>query len=143
MFKVDNKNTRKTCEICSKLTIRTPERCYWHRFGLFIVNFEHISHSALVFLLLTLSKQMPAGQTYTCWNWLDKKFYLKWLHYLPRSCVFLLVSSLHSLEWLRNIFNICDALHDLVSFVQFKKREKHLWRSIDLNKVAGFSQQLY
>ena len=24
----------------------------------------------------------------------------------------------------------CDVLHDLVSFVQFKKREKHLWRSI-------------
>ena len=24
----------------------------------------------------------------------------------------------------------CDGLHDLVSFVQFKKREKHLWRSV-------------
>ena len=25
---------------------------------------------------------------------------------------------------------ICDALHDLVLFLQFKKREKHLWRSV-------------
>ena len=25
-------------------------------------------------------------------------------------------------------FTDCDALHDLVSFVQFKKREKHPWR---------------
>ena len=26
MFKVNNKNTRKRCEICSKLKIKTPER---------------------------------------------------------------------------------------------------------------------
>ena len=26
MFKVNNKNTRTTCEICSKLTIKIPER---------------------------------------------------------------------------------------------------------------------
>ena len=25
---------------------------------------------------------------------------------------------------------ICDVLHDLVPFVQFKKREKHPWRSV-------------
>ena len=29
--------------------------CQWHRSGIFIVNFEHISHLALLFLLLTLS----------------------------------------------------------------------------------------
>ena len=28
---------------------------HWRRSGIFIVNFEHISHLALVFLLLTLS----------------------------------------------------------------------------------------
>ena len=32
------------CEICSKLTIKTPKRRQWCRFGVFIVNFEHISH---------------------------------------------------------------------------------------------------
>ena len=26
MFKVNNRNTRARCEICSKLTIKTPER---------------------------------------------------------------------------------------------------------------------
>ena len=31
------------CEICSKLTIKTPKRRR-RRFGVFIVNFEHISH---------------------------------------------------------------------------------------------------
>ena len=32
------------CEICSKLTIKTPKRRHWRRFGVFIINFEHISH---------------------------------------------------------------------------------------------------
>ena len=55
-----NKDTRTTplalCEICSKLTIKTPERRHWRCSGVFIVNFEHISHLALVFLLLTLNR---------------------------------------------------------------------------------------
>ena len=38
---------------------------------------------------------------------------------------------------------ICGALHDLVPPVQFKKREKHPWRSVTFSKVAGFSLQLY
>ena len=29
MFKVNNRNTRTKCEICSKLTIKTPERRHW------------------------------------------------------------------------------------------------------------------
>ena len=49
IFKVNNRNTRTRCEICSKLTIKTPERCQWPRSGVFIVNFEHISHIVLVF----------------------------------------------------------------------------------------------
>ena len=60
MFKVNDKSTRTRCEICSKLTIKTTERRHWRHSGVFIVNFEHISHLVLVFLFLTLSKQMPA-----------------------------------------------------------------------------------
>ena len=56
LLKVNNRNTRTRCEICSKLTINTPERRHWRRSGVFIVNFEHISHLVLVFLLLTLNK---------------------------------------------------------------------------------------
>ena len=41
-------------EICLRLTkIETLER---RRSGVFTYNFEHFSHSALVFILLTLSK---------------------------------------------------------------------------------------
>ena len=36
------------CEICSKSTIKTPERREWRRSGVFIVNFEQISHIAVV-----------------------------------------------------------------------------------------------
>ena len=34
----NNRNTIKSCKICSKLTIRTPE---WPHSGVFTVNFEH------------------------------------------------------------------------------------------------------
>ena len=51
LFKVNNKNTKKGCKICSKLT-KTPERRHWRRSHVFIVNFEHISQ----LFLLTLDK---------------------------------------------------------------------------------------
>ena len=47
MVKVNNRNTRTRCEICSKLTIKTPEWRQWcqqRRSGVFIVNFEHIAY---------------------------------------------------------------------------------------------------
>ena len=58
MFKVNKKNkkNRTKCEICSKLTIKTPDQRNWRHSGVFIVNFEHISQLILVFLLLTLSR---------------------------------------------------------------------------------------
>ena len=43
-------------EIYSDLTIKTLERRHWRRSGVFIVNFEQISHIVLVFLLLILNK---------------------------------------------------------------------------------------
>ena len=37
LLKVNNRNTIARCEICSKLTIKAPERC------LSIINFEHVN----------------------------------------------------------------------------------------------------
>ena len=48
LLKVNNRNTRKRCEICSKLTIKPPERRQWLHSGVFIVKFEHVSHLLLV-----------------------------------------------------------------------------------------------
>ena len=53
LFKVNNRNSRTRCEICSKLTIKTYQ---WWRSSVFIVNLEHISHLVLMFLFLTLSR---------------------------------------------------------------------------------------
>ena len=61
LFKVGNRKSRKRCEIYSKLTIKTPKRRHWRRFGVFIVNFEHMSLLFLVFLLLTLNKEVLVG----------------------------------------------------------------------------------
>ena len=55
LFKVNNRNTKTRCEICSKLTIKTPERHHCHHSGIFIVKSEDISHIVLVFPLLTLN----------------------------------------------------------------------------------------
>ena len=55
MFKVNNRNTRTRCEICSKLTIMTND-ANDVVLVVFNVNFEHISHLVLVFLLSTLSR---------------------------------------------------------------------------------------
>ena len=60
LLKVNIRNTTTRCEICSKLTIKTPKQHPLHFSGVFIVNFEHISHFVLVLLLLTLNMQLPA-----------------------------------------------------------------------------------
>ena len=56
LLKVNNGNIRTTCKICSKLTIKTPERLRCRGSGIFFLNLEKISHIALAFLLLTLNK---------------------------------------------------------------------------------------
>ena len=56
LFKVKKGNIRTLCEICSKLTIKKPQRRHRRRFGAFIVNFQKISHIALRFSLLTWNK---------------------------------------------------------------------------------------
>ena len=55
LLKVSTKNTKTGCEICSKLTIKTPERRLWRHSGVFIVNLEHVSHLVIAFLLLDLN----------------------------------------------------------------------------------------
>ena len=40
LLKVNDRNTRTRCEICSKLTIKTPERRHWRQFS------KSLKHSA-------------------------------------------------------------------------------------------------
>ena len=55
LLKVNKRNIRTRCKICSKLTVNTTERRHWRRFDVFIVSFEHTSNLVLAFLLLTLN----------------------------------------------------------------------------------------
>ena len=50
LFKVSNRNTREKCKICSKLTIKIPER---HQIGRKQVTAESLF---VVFILLTLNR---------------------------------------------------------------------------------------
>ena len=43
-FCLPNKQLLGVSETCSKLTIKTPERLWWHRSGVFVVNFENLSY---------------------------------------------------------------------------------------------------
>ena len=61
MFKVDNRNTRKRFELCPKVIMKASERRHWRRYDTCFVNFEHISHFFLLFLLLTLNKYLFVG----------------------------------------------------------------------------------
>ena len=63
LFKVNNRNARNRCEICSKLIIKTPKWRQRLRFDVFIVNFEHISHLFILLLFLTLNKYMLADNS--------------------------------------------------------------------------------
>ena len=48
MFKVNDRNTIARCEICSKLTIKTPERCDWRRFGSLLLTMNYFTPCANV-----------------------------------------------------------------------------------------------
>ena len=81
LFKVNNRNTWKRSEICSKLTIKTLDLLQWHHWqigvlkltqnvfritikkpSIFIVDFQDISYLFQVFLLLTLNRLVFSRQ---------------------------------------------------------------------------------
>ena len=55
LFKVINRNLRKRCEICSKLTIKTSERCHWRR--KLLLQKMHVWDRMLVVGLQVLRKE--------------------------------------------------------------------------------------
>ena len=69
MFKVKNRNTRSRGEICSKLTIMTPERRQWPRSGVFIV------YLIIFYTLLTQVSVVNFEQVNVSWETSKKSFY--------------------------------------------------------------------
>ena len=61
-------------ELCSKMTIKIPKWRQWRCSDAFIAKFEHISHNAVVFPLMSLNKYMWTGKEYqevTFWTILE------------------------------------------------------------------------
>ena len=65
MFKVNNRNSRTRCELCSKLTIKITERLHDVVLVSLLITLKHISHLVLVFILnivhITLNVQLSAA----------------------------------------------------------------------------------
>ena len=61
LFKLNNRNTRKKFEVCSKLTTKTRRHC--RLFGVFIVNFERISQLIVAIVSIVNFKQVNS-----CWQ---------------------------------------------------------------------------
>ena len=77
LFKVNNKDTRKRCKICSKLTIKTLERCQWCRSGVFFVN-----------LFYTFLGNWLLGSVYTC----SKSTKETWINIHGRSFIVFIIN---------------------------------------------------
>ena len=84
LLKVTNRNTRTRCEISSKLTIKTPERCQWTYFtpcsNVSIVNFEQVNAGwGRTFLhSYALLRSLAFAKTHFMWNHSHKKRKIVW-----------------------------------------------------------------
>ena len=65
LLEVNIRNTRTRCELCSKLTIKIPERRHDVVLVSLLITLKHISHLVLVFILnivhITLNVQLSAA----------------------------------------------------------------------------------
>ena len=83
MLRINDRNIRKRCELFSKLTRNTPEQRQWRRSGVFILNFEYISHLFAAFLWLTLNmyffggfnQLVPKSLTKFTWKKIGPKYF--------------------------------------------------------------------
>ena len=74
LFKVSGGNTRTMREVCSKLTLKTPDQPYWHHSG--VITAKHISCIVLMLPLLILNKWMLLGWTLNL-NFKKKQYFCK------------------------------------------------------------------
>ena len=88
LFKVSNRNTRKSCEICSKLTLKTPERrpCIMHNVWKWSGTlWKSCNICCKIFkVCLTISKNY-ASKNYDCSSYLRT---YELLNFFPWFCLF-------------------------------------------------------
>ena len=110
LLKANNGNTTEMCEICSKLSIKTPERGY---FDVLIANFKNIRDISSLTSLLTLNRFKTL-----CWcftnragvNFKKCKCQHGPIQTKSKSChilLFLLLKSTFQLNHFRPMFHLC------------------------------------
>ena len=71
LLKVNNRNIRASCEICSKLTVKTPLASFWCFYRLLLTYFTTFSNVSIVNF-----KKASVGWDRVCWlvliSWLIK-----------------------------------------------------------------------
>ena len=105
-----SKLTIETLEICSKLTITTLERRQCRRSGILLLALN-IFHTLFCF------------DSTPCFN---SEFSMS----LTKEKQWRVLSKRQMKQK-----KLCGALHDLVTFTQFKKREKQSWRSVTFSNA--------
>ena len=73
LFKVNNRNSRKGCEICSKLTIKAPEQRHWRR-SIFLLLFLNVFYT---FSSLSIVHFEQVNVIWHCWLSFAKTFNAK------------------------------------------------------------------
>ena len=71
--KVNYRITRKRSDICSKLTIKLPDRRHWERCGVFIINFE-LLHTFPSFTIVDFNHANVCWQNYQTLYSFDIRF---------------------------------------------------------------------
>ena len=97
--------------------------------------FQGVSLSLLLFIIAVISGTLIFREVK---NLITKKKLRNFINFIyGRPWNFLPKVKISRKAWCLRFFrNICDALCDLVPFVQFKNREKHPWMSVTLLKVT-------
>ena len=164
MLKINNRNIRKRCWICSKLIRKLPERRHWPRFGVFIVNFEPGSHLQLIFIVNILRSDKQSKWYFFSWSTVlnqmqnaenkdDLKTNIWNLSYHKRTLKLLLMlghtQKLHYIGFLQKSSsgNTCDGVSFLIRLglqyaTLFEKRFQQIFSPVNLKKNfrTGFLQ---
>ena len=102
LFKINNRNIRKRCEICSKLTIKPPERHHWRNSVFFFLSTLNKFHNFFECFYRWL--RYHCGKIANVWPllWRDLEESVrctKWLHTLWKSCRKQLNSNIFPQKW--------------------------------------------
>ena len=85
MFRVNNRSTRTRLEICSNLTIKTPERRYFTPYSsVFIVNFEQIMTAGKMLMVSKTQDQFHHFFVLTVKKGLERGLRVKIISYFVR-----------------------------------------------------------